>query len=99
MAPYGGRTVEARGAGVLSLSGEGFWVGTSDADRVFVEVEGGAAASPRVAVGQRVSFVGRLVPNTPEHLEELRVVDPGDKAQLARQGHHIDVADQALRLG
>ena len=92
MAPYAGRTVEARGVRVLSAAGQGFWVGTSEADRVFVEVDDGTNAPPRVAVGQRVSFVGRLVANAPEHVDELGLTAPADQAQLERQGHHIDVA-------
>ena len=92
MAPYAGQTVEARGVRVLSLSGAGFWVGTSGADRVYVELDDRAGTPPGVAVGQRVSFVGRLVANTPEHVDELGVTDAPDRAQLERQGHHLDVA-------
>ncbi len=99
MAPYAGQTVEARGARVLSLAGRGFWVGSSGSDRVYVELEAEPDPSRRVAVGQRVSFVGRLVANTPEHLGQLGVTAPADRAQLERQGHHVDVAAPALRVG
>ncbi len=81
------------------MSGGGFWVGSSEADRVFVEIEGRAQPAQRVRAGQRVSFVGELVANTPQHLDELGVTAGADRAQLERQGHHVDVADHALRVG
>jgi hypothetical protein len=99
MAPHAGQAVEARGVRVRSVAGRGFWVGSSEADRVYVELDARADPSRAVAVGQRVSFVGRLVANTPEHLGELGVTAPADKAQLERQGHHVDVAAPALRVG
>ncbi len=92
MAPYGGMTVEARGAPVQSVvEPTGFWVGSSRAERVWVDVHDQAEPSPQLVPGQRISFEGTLVANTPQTLERAGRAGPEDRAQLERQGYHVDV--------
>lgn len=92
MAPYAEMTVEARGAPVQSVvESSGFWVGNSRAERVWADVHDETGIAPRLVPGQRISFQGRLVANTPETLERAGRGGAADRAQLERQGHHVDV--------
>ncbi len=91
MAPYADRTVEARAARVQAVPGPGgFWLGESPAERVWVDLHEAEPSRP-IAAGQRVSFRGRLVPNTAETLDRAGAGGPNDRAQLERQGYHVDV--------
>jgi len=83
-----GEHVPARGV----YADEGFWVGTSDGDQLWVQLIGRGESPFRVRAGQRASFTGRLVPNPPGFAERVGMV-PEEGADLAgRQGHHIEVA-------
>jgi RNA polymerase sigma factor (sigma-70 family) len=98
LAPHAGRTVEARGVRVQSVpEPRGLWVGSSQSDRVWVDLHEQAELSPPLVAGERVSFLGRLVANTPETLERAGQGGPEDRAQLEQQGYHVDVVDQTLR--
>ena len=98
MAPYAGMSVEARGVPVQSVVGpRGFWVGGSRAERVWVDVHDERAPAPELTPGQRVNFEGKLVANTAETLEQAGRGGPDDRAQLQRQGHHIDVAGETIQ--
>ncbi len=97
MAPHAGKTVQARGARVQSVvSPTRFWVGESREERVWVEVDENNAPPPRLVPGQRVSFDGRLTANHAATLEQVGEA-PGDRAQLQRQGYHIDVSAHAIQ--
>lgn len=97
MAPYAGMTVEARGVPVQSVvEPRGFWVGNSRAERVWVDVHD-ETEPPEVVAGQRITFQGTLVPNTPSTVERAAAGGAGDRAQLERQGYHVDVAGGTIR--
>ena len=68
---------------------EGFWVGSSRADRIWVDLDGDGPISQPVVAGQRVSFVGRLIANHAQLPTQLGLQAPGDVAQLEAQGYHI----------
>ena len=97
LAAEAGRRVEARSVEVQSVvTPTGFWVGTSQRDRLFVEVLG---QSPfPVARGQEVSFVGYVDPNHEGSVERFAVRGQ-DALQLREQGHHVHVEANALRRG
>ena len=98
MAPYAGMTVEARGVPVQSVvHPRGLWVGSSRAERVWVDVHDEGGAVPELAPGQRINFEGTLVANTAETLEQAGRGGPEDRGQLERQGHHIDVAGETIQ--
>ena len=100
LAPYAGREVRAEGATVESVpTQEGFWVGSSRSDRVWVDLDGGGPISQPVTPGQRVSFVGRLVANHAELPARLGLAAPADVAQLEGQGFHISITEETLQLG
>lgn len=97
MAPYAGMAVEARGVRVQSVvEPRGFWVGNSEAERVWVDVHDDSEPPP-LAAGQRISFRGTLVPNTAATLERAGGGGAGDRAQLEGQGYHVDVPSETIR--
>ena len=76
------------------VADEGFWVGSSASDRIFVlllpEARGSGGESPfQVRAGQRVELVGRLRP-VPTNLAGLGVDDAEGAAQLRSQGQYIE---------
>src|SRR5215218_3704874 len=83
-----GEHVPARGV----YADEGFWVGTSDRDQLWVQLIGRGESPFRVRAGQRASFTGRLVPNPPGFAERVGMVPEEGAALAGRQGHHIEVA-------
>ena len=99
LAPYQGQTVRAQQVKVYSAPGdEGFWVGESAADRIWVDLDTGEPLSRRVAAGRRVSFVGKLAPNGQEVLTEPSVGGPPDVDQLKRQGFHVHIDEATLEI-
>jgi hypothetical protein len=91
------RPVEARSVPVQSVvTPTGFWVGTSQRNRLFVELLG-TPPFP-LAVGQRVSFTGYVDPNHEGSVERFGLSGQ-DAVQLRDQGHHVHVEGGALRRG
>lgn len=89
------RPVEARSVRVQSVvAPTGFWVGTSQRDRIFVEI--GETPPFPVTVGERVSFVGYIDTNHPGSIERYGLVGQ-DAAQLRDEGYHLHVEASALR--
>jgi hypothetical protein len=93
-----GQTVAARGATVLSVpADEGFWVGTSETDRVWVRLSGPDESGYVVTQGDRVDFTGTIQAHDASFAGQVGV-DPAEGAdQLNRQGAHIEVAKPDLQ--
>jgi RNA polymerase sigma factor (sigma-70 family) len=89
-----GEHVPARGV----YADEGFWVGTSDGDQLWVQLIGRGESPFRVRPGQQVSFTGRLVPNPPGFARRVGMVPDEGAALAGRQGHHIEVAYDDITL-
>ena len=89
-----GEHVPARGV----YADEGFWVGTSDGDQLWVQLIGRGESPFRVRPGQRASFTGRLVPNPPGFARRVGMVPEEGAALAGRQGHHIEVAYDDITL-
>ena len=97
LAAVSGQGVEGRSLTVEEVvTPTAFWVGNGQRDRVFVEVEG-APPFP-IAVGQKVSFVGKVQAHHQDPAERFGLGGP-DAAVLRQQGHHVDVEATALRRG
>ena len=78
---------------------EGFWVGSSDTDRVWVQLTGEAGESSyKVKRGDRVSFTGKVMSNSAGFAERAGVTDAEGQKLLNAQGQHIDVPKSALQL-
>lgn len=86
--PVRGEHVPARGVD----ADEGFWVGTSDGNQLWVQLLGRGESPFQVRSGRRASFTGRLVPNPPGFARRVGMMPEEGAALAGRQGHHIEVA-------
>lgn len=101
LSQYVGTSARARGARVQSVpADEGFWVGSSEADRVFVRlITTGAESSYTVKEGDRVDFSGAKVVSNPDGFAtDLGLSDAEGAGQLTEQKAHIDVPASSLKL-
>ncbi len=90
-----GLVVQAQGVQVLSTpTADGAWVGTSTDNRVYVQQVGQSASGVGFAVGQRLSFTGNLVANSPSLPGQ---VDDGADL-LTRLGQHVEVFRGAVTV-
>lgn len=101
LTPYVGQTVTARGAPVQSVvADEGFWVGQSATDRVWVQLElaPGRESPVHVRVGDIVDFRGAVVANPPGFARQAGVTAAEGAAQLEDQGAHLAVNGDLIHL-
>lgn len=94
-----GQTVTAKGARVLSVpSDEGFWVGSDDGGRVWVQLVATQGESPvAIEPGATVTFRGQVVAHGPDLAALLGVSPAEGGGELTAQGHHLDVALSSIR--
>ncbi len=96
-----GQAVTGKGVVVESVvADEGFWVGASATDRIFVfllpQARGsGGESGVQVRKGQRVELAGKLQP-LPSSVATLGVDDAEGAAQLRSQGHYIEATSVRL---
>ena len=97
---YSGAPAEARSVTVESVvSDEGFWVGDSPTERVFVRLVTGGIESPvGIEAGRTVSFTGTVTPN-PADVGTLGVTAEEGAGLLSKQGQHIEVPLGQIRQG
>lgn len=95
-----GRPVSAQGVPVESVpSDEGFWIGSSPTDRVFVQLTVPPGESPyQVQAGQLVTFSGAMAANAPGYAEQIGVTAEEGADQLTREAAHIEVDKANLQL-
>ncbi len=100
LAQYAGKEVVTTSVTVQSVpADEGFWVGSSTKDRLWVQLIGKAGESPyKVRTGDSVTFTGRLIKNTPGFARAAGVTSGEGKAQLETQGYHIDATTSSVKL-
>jgi hypothetical protein len=93
-----GKTATAQGVLVQSVpADEGFWAGTSETDRMWVQLSGTGESGYVVQQGDRVDFTGQIAAHDPGFAAQAGV-DPAEGAdQLDQQGSHIEVAKSELR--
>lgn len=73
----------------------GFWIGTSEEDRIFLELEG--AGAPAVKAGEKVSFTGVMEQNL--GAETYGISEEGGAQQFRDQGLHVQVQAGDLEKG
>jgi hypothetical protein len=95
-----GQAVTGTGVQVLSVpADEGFWVGSSDQQRVWVQLTGEAGESPyQVTEGDTVDFEGAVVAHDQSFAGSVGVDEANGATQLTSQGSHLEVAKSAVRL-
>lgn len=100
LSAYVGEKATATAVQVQSVpADEGFWVGSSATDRVWVQLTGGSGESPyKVKKGDAVSFTGMVAANGSGFAAKAGVTDAEGKKLLSAQGQHIAVAKSALKL-
>jgi hypothetical protein len=99
LAALTGQPVTATAVQVLSVpADEGFWVGTSDTARVWVQLTGGGESGYQVVEGDTVDFTGTLLPHDDTFASTVGVDDAEGAAQLTAQAQHVEVAKDAVTL-
>jgi hypothetical protein len=76
---------------------EGFWVGTSETDRVWVQLSGTDESGYVVQQGDRVDFTGQVTAHDPGFATQVGVAAAEGADQLDQQAAHIEVAKSQLR--
>lgn len=96
---YVGQPAVATGVTVLSVpADEGFWVGTSDSDRVWVQLIGTGESPYTVRPGDTVLFNGEVVAHGADFPSNVCVGRNNGSELLAAQGAHIEVPMDDLIL-
>jgi hypothetical protein len=92
------KPVRAIGVPVQSVpADEGFWVGTSATNRVWVQLMGPAESAYDVEVGDKVSFSGRVVSHGAHFAARVGVSAAEGARELTRQRGHLVVVQSGLR--
>ena len=95
-----GDSVRARAVPVWTVNAdEGFWIGDAKRGRIWVHLtHTGRESKPTVRAEDVVSFVGRVVRNSPGFAREVGVRSKEGAAELTRQGVHLSVNVHDLHL-
>ena len=94
-----GQEVAARGVQVQAVSAdEGFRVGSSGRDRVWVQLLAARESTLQVRTGQRLDFQGRAVANPARFPSSVGVDEAEGARVLEEQGAHLQVDPASLRL-
>lgn len=101
LAAFSGQTADGKGVNVESVvADEGFWVGDSPSNRIFVflsdQAKNAQGESPfQVKAGQRVDFTGVVKP-LPQDLTPFGVDQSEGSDQLRQQGQYVELRTVAL---
>ena len=96
---YKTQAVTARAVQVLSVpADEGFWTGTSDADRVWVQIIGAGESPYKVTAGDVVDFTGSMVKHSRSFPEQVGVGEDEGAQLLRQQRAHIEADQSTLML-
>ena len=94
-----GQPAQGTAVQVLSVpADEGFWVGSSDTERVWIQLTGEGESPYQVQAGDIVDFQGTVVPNPSGFSEQTGIAEADGAMQLTQQGHHIEVDKAAVSL-
>jgi hypothetical protein len=93
-----GKTATAQGVLVQSVpADEGFWAGTRETDRVWVQLSGTDESGYVVQQGDRVDFTGQVTAHDPGFATQVGVDAAEGADQLGQQAAHTEVAKSELR--
>lgn len=100
LSEYVGQPAEGRGVTVQSVpADEGFWVGDSESDRVWVQLIGKAGESDyEVEKGDTVDLDGEVVETPSGFAEEVGVDGSEGAEQLEQQKAHIETEKSSVKL-
>jgi hypothetical protein len=96
---FAGLTVKASDSTVRSVpADEGFWIGGSGDNRVWVKLTGAAESRVDVTVGRHVSFLGRIVAHSSSFVRRIGIARSESASLLQRQEQHIVVKRRRLQI-
>lgn len=101
LSQYAGQDATSKGVSVQSVpADEGFWVGSSETDRVWIQLTGGASESGyQVKVGDKIDFDGgKVVATDAAFANRVGVTAAEGAAQLEGQKQHIEVPKGNVKL-
>ena len=100
LSQYVGQPAEARGVAVQSVpADEGFWVGTSETDRVWIQLIGSDEETEyEVEQGDTVDLDGEVVATGSGFAEQVGVDDSEGAEQLQSQKAHIETPKSSITL-
>jgi hypothetical protein len=99
LAAFAGQPAQGAAVQVLLVpADEGFWVGSSDTERVWVQLTGEGESAYQVQAGDTVDFEGTVVAHPGGFSEQVGITEADGAAQLTQQGHHIEVDKAAVSL-
>jgi hypothetical protein len=98
VADYDGVEVMGRDVPVESVvADEGFWIGTSADDRIFVRVTGtGTESAPDIQAGDTIDFDGVVVTHDDGFAQEVGVERNEGAQRLTALGGHIEIGEYRL---
>ena len=98
LSKYTGQAAVAKDVTVLSAPADnGFWVGTSTTDQVYVHLLQPGLVSPHpVQAGDHISFTGKVVANSATLAADDGVTAAEGAAQLTAQKAHIEIAKSSV---
>lgn len=96
---YAPTQVTGKSSRVIALAGPtSFWAGSSRSKRILVTIRLKGGKAPKLRVGQKIDFVGLMVPTASADAQRLGVNDdPGQKV-LNTEGVYVDVSVADLHL-
>ena len=85
-----GKSVRSSNVTVLAVpADEGFWIGTSAANRVWVQLPQGKESRAHIVAGDHVRLRGRVVPHTDSFPKRVGVTASEGPGELRRSHQHI----------
>ncbi|WP_113801747.1 hypothetical protein [Blastococcus sp. TF02-8] len=99
LAQVSGRPAQGSAVQVLAVpADEGFWVGTSDTERIWVQLTGSGESPYQVQEGDTVDFQGTVVAHSSGFAQQVGLEEAEGAAQLDAQGHHLEVDKTSVTL-
>ncbi|GIF43962.1 hypothetical protein BC793_13214 [Actinoplanes xinjiangensis] len=78
---------------------EGFWVGTSEEDRLWVQLTGtGGESDYKVKQGDTIDFTGTVTTAAQDLADKVGLTTAEGAEQLASQGHYVSVPSSTVKL-
>lgn len=94
-----GQNVSGRSVPVRSVpADEGFWVGTNDADRVWVELVGSGESAVQIKPGQLLDLSGPVVGHGRDFAAKEGVTAAEGAEQLTREAAHLEVDPNQVKI-
>ena len=100
LSAHDGQQAVGRAAKVQSVpSDEGFWVGSSEQDRIWVQLTGtGGESDYKVKQNDDIDFTGTVTKAAEGFAGTVGVTDAEGAGQLTEQGHYVSVPASSVKL-